>query len=281
VDVLQASSIDFLFLYDGWPLGIFLLAGIVFFFIFFRKNSRKTPIETTGMEAWKQRISEASLRDSESFVSDENKYSEPINTQLKEKILPAESAVIHTQGFDGDDPQRDIGVESSELLIEFLELKTGKVEIKSETFDLNNVLNELIGALAAEYEKTGIELAIDVEHHVPRHFVGDSYRLGRILFCILKSAIEKDIQGEFLLHIATLKNKDGKEDLVFEVEYDSGEKRENFDDFGEQGKGRHGALKLFVAKEFAIKMGGMLSRKEILPGKTFYFSFPKTLYLSQ
>ena len=70
-------------------------------------------------------------------------------------------------------------------LIEFLRLKSDKIEIVNETFNINNVLNEISGYICNRYKGKPVDLIFDINNNVPRLLIGDSLHLGQIINHIL------------------------------------------------------------------------------------------------
>jgi len=56
-------------------------------------------------------------------------------------------------------------------LITFLRLKSKKVHIENESFNLNNVLNEVAGSIAANFKGSQTELIFDVDNTVPTPYL--------------------------------------------------------------------------------------------------------------
>ena len=70
--------------------------------------------------------------------------------------------------------------------IAFLRLKSGKIIIENEKFNLNNVLNEISGYICNKYKGSQVDLIFDINNNVPRLLVGDSLHLGQVINSILE-----------------------------------------------------------------------------------------------
>ena len=64
-------------------------------------------------------------------------------------------------------------------LIDFLRLKSNKVKVSNDEFNINNVLNEISGSLASKFSGSQKELIFDIDKTIPRTVIGDSLHLGR------------------------------------------------------------------------------------------------------
>ena len=89
-------------------------------------------------------------------------------------------------------------------LIEFLRLKSKKVEIVNEKFNLNNVLNEISGSICSTFKGSNIELIFDIDNNIPRYLLGDSLNLGKVLNNLLEYAMHQFSEGEVKLEITKI-----------------------------------------------------------------------------
>jgi len=131
--------------------------------------------------------------------------------QMSEKIQCMTQDVI-----DNHCDNEKVPVETSkeELLditsdmIEFLRIKSKKVQIRNEEFNLNNVLNEVSGRLGYKYLGSKLEIVFDIDNDVPRYMIGDSLHLGTIIYNILEYGIEYLVDSELILNISKKTQKD-------------------------------------------------------------------------
>jgi CheY-like chemotaxis protein len=163
-------------------------------------------------------------------------------------------------------------------LIDFLQLKSKKVEINHEVFNLNNVLNEISGTIGTQFSGSRVELIFDTDTNIPRWLIGDSLHLGQVLQNILEHRMGELEEEELRLKISMFKNFENKVELQFQFIDDgkglSEEARENLfvPYYVEQEKAYVG-LGLFVAKELVEMMGGELSvHSQLGKGTTFTLS---------
>ena len=165
-------------------------------------------------------------------------------------------------------------------LIDFLRLKSKKVEIINEEFNINNVLNEVSGSLCSQFAGSNSELIFDIDKNIPRRIVGDSLHLGQILDSILAYLMDQQDLEEVKLEISMFDTFEERVELQFQfTDIGNGLTPEALDKlfvpyYDEATEGYVG-LGLFVANELVGMMGGELSvYSAVGRGNTFTLSLP-------
>ncbi len=169
-------------------------------------------------------------------------------------------------------------------LIDFLRLKSNKVSISNDVFNINNVLNELSGSLASKFPGSEKELIFDIDKSIPRTVIGDSLHLGQILSSILEYQLDQENLGEVKLDISMF---DSYEDENIEIQFmitDTGvglttEALDRlFIPAYNEDTSTYSGLGLFVAHELIAMMNGKLSvQSTIGKGTVFTISLPFNL----
>ena len=165
-------------------------------------------------------------------------------------------------------------------LIDFLRLKSKKIEIVNEEFNINNVLNELSGSICSQFSGSQVELIFDIDKNIPRRLVGDSLHLGQILNSILEYIMDQVDLDEVKLEISMFDTFEEQVELQFQFSDTSrgldSEALENlFVPYYDEGTGTYIGLGLFVANELIEMMGGKLSvQSTVGRGSTFTLSLP-------
>lgn len=165
-------------------------------------------------------------------------------------------------------------------LIDFLRLKSKKIEIVNEEFNINNVLNELSGSICSEFSGSRVELIFDIDKNIPRRLVGDSLHLGQTLKSILEHIMDQEDLDEVKLEISMFDTFEEEVELQFQFSDTSrgldAEALENlFVPYYDEGTGRYVGLGLFVANELIGMMGGELSvQSTVGKGSMFTLSLP-------
>jgi len=102
-------------------------------------------------------------------------------------------------------------------LIGFLRLKSKKVEINKDKFNINNVLNEVSGSVSMHFTQSDTELIFDIDNTIPRYLEGDSLHLGQILTNLLENAMLNTEDGEIRLEANIFDTPDGNNELEFKI----------------------------------------------------------------
>ncbi len=168
--------------------------------------------------------------------------------------------------------------DTTRVMIHFLRLKSKQVSIIEEEFNINNLLNGVLGTISSNFEGSSVELIFEVENSVPQNIIGDPLHLSEILTELLQNAMNHT-NGEVKLHVSIHSIFSSETKLHFEIS-DTGNgisDRElemlfipRYTD-EEEYKG----LGLYVANELTDMMGGELTIKSSTSkGTTFLCSLP-------
>jgi CheY-like chemotaxis protein len=159
-------------------------------------------------------------------------------------------------------------------------LKSKKVVITNEEFNINNVLNELSGSICTQFSGSEIELIFDIDKNVPRRLVGDSLHLGQTLKSILEYMMDQDELDEVRLEISMFDTFDDQVELLFQISdtgngFDDETLEELFSPHYDDENAEFVGLGLFVAHELVYMMNGKLSVQSVREkGTTFTLSLP-------
>ncbi len=165
-------------------------------------------------------------------------------------------------------------------LIDFLRLKSRKIEIINEEFNINNVLNELSGSICSEFSGSHVELIFDIDKNIPRRLIGDSLHLGQILNSILGHIMNQPNLDEVKLEISMFDTFEAGGELQFQfVDMSAGLDAEALNNlfipYYDEKSGVYVGLGLFVANELLGMMGGELSvQSTVGRGSTYTLSLP-------
>ena len=87
-------------------------------------------------------------------------------------------------------------------ILDFSKIEAGKLELDPVSFNLRDLVEETVRALALRAHEKGLELIVDVLPEIPEYVVGDVTRIRQILVNLLGNAIKFTQQGEVELEVA-------------------------------------------------------------------------------
>ena len=168
-------------------------------------------------------------------------------------------------------------------VLDFSKIEAGRLELECIDFDLQNVIDDAVDAVALPASAKGLELLVDVDPGVPRLVRGDPMRLHQILVNLLSNAVKFTGRGEVMLAVEGRGIEDGDVTLDFSVHdtgigIPSGQIQSLFDPFIQADSSttrRFGGtgLGLSISKRLAEAMGGGIEvASEVGRGSTFRFS---------
>jgi len=169
-------------------------------------------------------------------------------------------------------------------LIEFLRLKSNKIEIVNETFNINNVLNEISGYICNKYKGKKVDLIFDINKNVPRLLIGDSLHIGQVINSILEYMMGKLEYGELKLEISMYTTYEENIELIFQF-HDTGDGlapealSSLFNPYYDEQKSVYHGLGLFVSHELVKMMKGELNaQSQVGKGTSFTLSLPLDVF---
>jgi len=211
--------------------------------------------------------------------------------QERDRILDAPVSKINKASFDKKlESIREVDsslLETTNDLIEFLKIKSGKIVLKEEPFDISNLLNESANIICKKYnDKNNIDFIYDIADNIPNILVGGAGRINQILINLLENALKFTTRGEVKVEISLFEDKNKTENIRFSISdtglgiqkhklsklfeaftYDEDENTKTTDD--------NNSLGLYITKELIIKMNGKIDATSVYgKGSIFTFSFP-------
>ncbi|WP_415406418.1 response regulator [Sulfurovum sp. CS9] len=210
--------------------------------------------------------------------------SENIHDIVEQRFAGTSDQVHHSLAEESVQEHRLLDVTND--LIEFLRLKSKKVEIINEKFNLNNVLNEVSGSICSAYKGSNVELIFDIDNNIPRYLIGDSLNLEKVLNNFLEYTmnqfykVEAKLEIEVKLEITMFDTYNEKLELQFKL-IDTGRGVDTetletlFEPHYDEKSNVYTGLGLFVAKELISEMHGEMAVQSIEgKGTTFTLALP-------
>ena len=170
-------------------------------------------------------------------------------------------------------------------LIRFLRLKSKKVTINNEKFDINNVLSEISGQLQNAFGNDGTELIFDIDTAIPRYMYADSTQMGQIVTNLLEYFMRNSSKKEIVLSVTIDKNLSSDALLKFVIKSDVFIDNEEtlFESYYDEKRRKYIGMGLFVAKELTYLMKGKLTvvQGERYQGSVLHIMLPVRIELSE
>ncbi|MFS4458810.1 sensor histidine kinase [Bdellovibrio sp. HCB2-146] len=165
-------------------------------------------------------------------------------------------------------------------ILDFSKIENGLMQVERHRFDVQELHHDLQRMFMVICREKGLELSVKIDESVPRHALGDSYRLRQVLTNLLSNAIKFTPKGRVDLCVGI---QDGK--LCWQVKDTGiGIQKENiphlFKHFTQADSTitrRFGGtgLGLMISKNLIELMGGKISvESEVGAGTTFSFAVP-------
>ena len=153
-------------------------------------------------------------------------------------------------------------LDTTASLLEFLRLKAGKVEIRRERFNLNRVLDDVVGNLLAGMRSSkDVELIFQLDKSLPKDVTGDFLHLEEALTSLLKNALYYSRPGEVVMECGVGRIRGERAELLFRIGYfvpeGVREPREGyFIPVYDEKSGEYHRLDCFIGRELLVLMGG-------------------------
>jgi two-component system sensor histidine kinase/response regulator len=167
-------------------------------------------------------------------------------------------------------------------ILDFSKIEAGKLDMEELNFHLDEVLDHLSTLVTLKAQEKGLEVLFQVGRTVPRYLVGDPLRLGQILTNLTNNAVKFTEQGEIVVRIQLLEEKNNQVKLELSVkdtgigltEEQVGKLFKEFSQADSSTTRKYGGtgLGLTISKKLVELMDGEI-RVESEPGKGSQFIF--------
>jgi CheY-like chemotaxis protein/signal transduction histidine kinase/HPt (histidine-containing phosphotransfer) domain-containing protein len=102
-------------------------------------------------------------------------------------------------------------------VLDLSKIEAGKLRIEMRPFNIEELIDGLIKLHGLRAEEKALEFNVLIAQTVPRYLLGDALRLGQVCNNLLSNAIKFTEQGEIILRISNVAERDNKVTLRFEV----------------------------------------------------------------
>ena len=170
-------------------------------------------------------------------------------------------------------------------MLDFATIEAGKLELKRDSFHVNDLLERVLEIMGYQAYAKGIELAGATDYAPDMQVVGDLQRLQQIMINLVGNAIKFTEAGEVIVNVGVETGKDGEAELFVSVS-DTGIGMA--DDVAEHlfvpfssiareigSPGQGAGLGLAISKQLLDLMGGDINvESELGKGTTIWFTVP-------
>jgi len=167
-------------------------------------------------------------------------------------------------------------------VLEINKMDANKAEIAQLSFDLKQLVTNLIEALSLSKMKNGNTLHLNLDKAIPKYLIGDELKISQVLFNLIGNALKFTKNGNVWVKISTVKSTETSMSLHFSVKDDGigvsrARQKQIFEDFTQESmlvSKQYGGtgLGLSIVKKILRLMGSDIKIKSKKnKGATFYF----------
>ena len=102
-------------------------------------------------------------------------------------------------------------------ILDFSKIEAGKLDLESNEFHLDDVLDNLTNLVGLKAEEKGLELLLRIDPGVPTLLVGDAMRLGQVLVNLGNNAVKFTESGEIVVSVRAAEQDESNVKLEFSV----------------------------------------------------------------
>lgn len=176
-------------------------------------------------------------------------------------------------------------------ILDYSKIEAGQVKIEKISFDLYEFVSDIEKMFRLTATRCGLVFTIEIDPSIPRHLIGDSFRMRQVLSNLLGNAIKFTPAGEIGLRIISKTRDDqaielewnvwdtgiGIQDSDFESIFNSFSQADNTTTRKYGGTG----LGLSISKGLVELMGGKIGVESYdQKGSRFYFTSPMAVDLA-
>ncbi len=194
-------------------------------------NGRCTRIIGAFQDVTEARQAEQTLRNAKDAAEAANRAKSEFLANMSHEIRTPLNGVIGMTGLMLDTALSSQQREYAEIvrasgesllalvndLLDFSKIEAGRLELETIEFNVQNVIEDAIDAVALRAAEKSLELLVDVEPATPRIFRGDPMRLRQVLLNLLSNAIKFTARGEVCLNLTTAAGPGDSCKLMFAV----------------------------------------------------------------
>ncbi|MCR5686707.1 MAG: response regulator [Lachnospiraceae bacterium] len=171
-------------------------------------------------------------------------------------------------------------------LMDLSRSENGSVELFASTYDLSDILNEVINMMTVRLTESNLSFYVDINRNIPRFLYGDSSKIRQLFVNILNNAVKFTRSGKIIMRVDYRFSSSDMIELIVDIEDTGiGIKKENIKDLfskrssdpDDEGLSPEGAgMGLSICAEILKEMNGEISvQSEYMSGSVFTFRVPQ------
>lgn len=171
-------------------------------------------------------------------------------------------------------------------ILDMSRIESGNMDIVPVTYDVGNMLSDIVNMIWVRAREKGLEFHIDVDQAMPLQLCGDEVRIKQILINVLNNAVKYTSEGSVTLSIQCKRQENGRAQISYSVtDTGIGIKKESipflFSAFKrvDEEKNRYiegTGLGLSIVKQLVELMGGEIAVNSVYTkGSTFVITLPQ------
>jgi two-component system sensor histidine kinase BarA len=175
-------------------------------------------------------------------------------------------------------------------ILDFSKIESGKLSIENISFNLQDILSDIIKMFTAMAYEKNIELIYHPYPNINRFYYGDPLRIRQVIINLISNAIKFTLTGHVIVRVITTNKNDEKVDFQFTITdtgigMDKDKKQLLFNAFSQADtsitrKFGGTGLGLVISKKIAELMHGDIGFESVAnKGSVFWFSVP--LFIDQ
>jgi two-component system sensor histidine kinase/response regulator len=170
-------------------------------------------------------------------------------------------------------------------ILDLSKIEAGKMTVESIDFELDQVLENVIGLISEKAAAKNLELIVEIDADVPHSLIGDPLRIGQVLINYANNAVKFTEQGNIAIRVAVARASSRELILNFSVSdtgigLDEEQRNRLFQSFEQADSSttrKYGGtgLGLAISRQLVSLMGGEVGVDSKLgTGSTFWFTVP-------
>jgi len=221
----QQKSINFSRMTTGLSIALIIILSLLTLSLYKNNNLRAKANEllqdkNIELQLAKEKAEKASLAKAQFLSTITHELRTPLyavtgltHLLLEEDPKPHQKEHLNSLKFSGEYLLSLIN-----NILDLNKLEANKVEIEKTTFSLKKRINDVLIALKKSADDRKNNLHLEFDETIPDRLVGDPLKLSQILINLIGNSVKFTQNGDVVVRVRKLEEKDSKVSLHFEIE---------------------------------------------------------------